>query len=94
MNADDLQLDGFSDIAIPQLYKAALEPRQPPQTTAMTVRGLAFHVLYQLDSSVLFSRELCEARLECAQAYFKWVVKSNWRAEEWLLLANTFIWYP
>jgi hypothetical protein len=93
INDGELRLEQYHGIAIPALRRAAAVRRERPQSTSMTVRGLAFHVLYELDSTVLFCRELREARFECAQAYFKWAVESDWRVEEHLLKANTFIWY-
>jgi hypothetical protein len=73
----DLPFAAFAKIAIPKLRSAALRERENCQTVPMSVRGLAFHVLYKLDSSVLFCRELRDARFECAQAYFKWAAETQ-----------------
>lgn len=95
INDGELRLDQFDEVAMAGLRKAIAVQRVKPQTLAMTVRGLAFHVLYELDSSVLHCRDLRDARMECSQAYFRWAVETqSRRAEEYLFKANTFIWYP
>lgn len=93
IDENDIQLDQFRDLATTTLRSVANHRRQRPRSTAMTLRGLAFHVLYELDPSVLTCRELKDSRHECAQGYFKWAAESSWRVDEMLLKANTFIWY-
>ncbi|MFT5094895.1 MAG: hypothetical protein ACKVHE_13160 [Planctomycetales bacterium] len=88
---DYLQLSQFEDVAIPHLRRIANQKREPPTTAAMSLSAFAFHVLWQLDSSVVSREELNDVRLECAQAYFKWAEDSPSSAEDWLRKADTLI---
>lgn len=80
----DLPLAEFRDVADVCLRRAAIQQRDESTTVSMSVRGLAFHVLYQLDLSVVSCEDVSDARVECAQAYLKWAEESPSRAEEWL----------
>jgi hypothetical protein len=91
INDGEIPIEQYLDVAIPALRAAVAVQREPPTMVSMTVRGLAFHVLYQLDPSVATCEEMNDARLECAQAYFKWAEDSPARAEELLRKANFFI---
>lgn len=85
----DLTSEAFNEVAIPKLRMAAIQERAKCQTAAMSVTGLAFHVLCQLDERVLMWEELQSSRLECAAAYRQWAENAEpSKAQLWLARAN------